>query len=97
MKNASILNERGGNEMTEERGTYAAGKDYPEQDGLRRWEKAMQAIQRVLFANAEKLTQHEIDVLKFADSEVIQPNLNRHLEARRQWYAGRMERHKEGL
>ena len=58
----------------------------------------MQAIQQatynVLFANAEKLTQHEIDVLQFADSEVIQPNLNRHLEARRQWWAGRMERHR---
>ena len=85
--------------MTEERGTYAAGKDYPGQDYLKRWERASHAINVLLVSGVlvNEIGQPEMDVLNFAQSTVIQPNLNRHLEARRQWYAGRMERHKEGL
>ena len=82
--------------MTEERGTYAAGKDYPEQVSLKRWEKASQVIQSIMFNSADQLNNDEFAALIVVQNEVIEPQLNGHLEARRQWWAGRMERHKEG-
>ena len=81
--------------MTEERGTYAAGKDYPDEASLKRWEQAVAAVSRIL-TSSEEITTKEFNVLTSVKNDIMTQRLLRHLEARRQWYAGRMERHKEG-